>query len=330
VLETSSGQHITNILVYGWYHQGNLGDDLFVESFQQLFPTYHFRFVNQIAAEDLKDVDGVFIGGGSLLGENLNLKGNNTLYLLLQKKIFYIGVGAETAIHSSHCAPMSAAQLIAIRSPEHLDKVKVLNPNAIAIPDIVHSLSFATNNAPIEKSVLVVPNILVVPTWSDPHWKHASWEYFKNEFAQFLDGLVESKYQVNFLPMCVNPKLDDRSAASEIVNRMTHRHSKYLLDKPQTLSEVISIMSQYQAVITQRYHGIVLAEMAKVPCLTIYHHDKLKNSAGPSVSYYGAFKAELNIQLNNALMMKSSDILPIDRDIFRDLTRMVNDALCSR
>jgi polysaccharide pyruvyl transferase WcaK-like protein len=319
---------VKNILVFGFYNHQNLGDDLFIEAYKLLFPTYNFIFVNQIALEDLQKVDIVFIGGGSLLGEPLKITDIKVLNLLRHKKIFYIGVGAETNIHKDHLELMVLAKLIALRSDANLDKIKDINPHTIVIPDLVYSLTPTLAKSKIKKSVLVIPNIAVVPTWNDPHWKHAAWDYFKTEMAQLLDFLVkEEGYTVNFLPLCTDIKLNDIWAANEIISRMQYRNTQFLLGKKNTLSSVTQLISQYEIVITQRYHGIILSEMSQAPSLNIFHHDKLKNHPGNSLSYYGLSKDKLSEQFNLIRNTKVSNILPINRDMFISLQRTVDSAL---
>lgn len=316
------------ILVYGWYHQGNLGDELFKQAFTQLFPTYHFEFTDFITANQLQNVDGVFVGGGSFLGELFRIT-DDALPLLIRKKICYLGVGAETDIHPSHQAIMASANLIATRTPEHLEKIRSINDNVMSIPDLVYCLVGDISPRKIDRSVLILPNVTVVPTWKDAHWAHVSWNYFKSEFSQFLDELAESKHNaVNFLPLCVNPQQDDTRVADELINATTHRSFFKVHSHPQTLQDATRLISEYEIIITQRYHGMVLADMIGAKYFSIYHHDKLKNPKGNDLPYYGITKAGLWTQLEFQKKTKVSPHLPIDRNIIRDLTQKVDDALC--
>lgn len=327
--EKSFGTHTTKrVLVHGWYYQGNLGDDLFMDAFKHLFPSYSLTFVNYITLHDLQNTDAVFIGGGSFLSEPLSIEDDSALEKLKQLPIFYIGVGGETDIHPTHHDLISIAKLVAIRSLYHLDKIKKINTNTIVIPDLVYSLSDIELLSKLDKSILILPNAMVIPKWNEPHWKHTAWEQFKNELAQLLDELIDLGYQINFLPLSLSDEFNDHAAAQEIVGRMIHRESRFFLNKKNNAVDVIKLISQYSVVITQRYHGIVLSEMAQVPYLSIYHHDKLKNCLGSKLCYYGTYKSQILEQLNSLLKMKTSNILPIDRDIFSELTQKVEYALC--
>jgi polysaccharide pyruvyl transferase WcaK-like protein len=320
-----------NILVYGFYDKGNVGDELFKEAFKHLFPEYQFIFSDRITKDLLKEISAVFIGGGSFLFAPLKIE-DGAIDLLKTKKVFYIGVGSETDIHTNHLELMKIAKLIAVRSSANLDNITIINQNTLVVPDIVYSLqSLVQKNLPKDKSVLIIPNTAVVPSWADPHWKHAAWNYFKSEFSQFLDTLIDNKYSVNFFAMCQNKKTDDHYAGAEIINYMKNKDTKSLLSHSlNDIKDITSILSQYSTIITQRFHGIVLAEMIKTPYISLYHHDKLKNcypSNGIFLSYYGVSKAQL---LSNFTDVQNKlSFIPIETNIFDILKarviRFIND-----
>lgn len=314
------------VLVYGWYNHGNLGDDLFVAAFRYLFPTFNFIFTDRITSQNLQDVDAVFIGGGSLIGEPLNIANDLVFETLKQKKLFYIGIGTETVINPKHLELIKLAKLIATRTSKNLQSIQDINSNTIVIPDLVYCLESVLSDNKIDKSVLIIPNILVVPKWNDQHWKHTAWNNFKTEFSQFLDELVDLDYTINFLPLCVSNQLSDNHAAIEIINSMSKRSGTYLLDKQDDVQSVTKLLSKYSIVITQRYHGMILSDMAQTSCLTIHHHDKLKDSQC-NLSYYGIYKAQLKEKLNQVINIKNNSILSIDRDIFEGLKLTITDLI---
>jgi polysaccharide pyruvyl transferase WcaK-like protein len=316
------------VLIYGWYHQGNVGDDLFMQAFKKIFPPYfEFIFVNNIKISDLQKSLFVFFGGGSFLNQ-APLVQKEAWVLLKKKKIFYIGVGGETAIHPQHEELIKLSKLIVTRTNDYVDKLKELNSNVMFLPDLVFSLqNQIVLSKKIDKSILIMPNIATVPKYSDPHWKHAAWNYFKTEFAQFCDWLVENHYKINFFSMCRNSQLDDYGAAIEIINAMNKRNYNYhLIHEMNDIESVTKIISQYQFVITQRYHGIILSEMLNIPYLSIYHHDKLKTTypnTYESISYYGLNKQVLFDKFNSYYNTKYAPILPIEANIFDSLQQQV-------
>jgi polysaccharide pyruvyl transferase WcaK-like protein len=324
------------ILVYGWYHQLNIGDDLFIQSFHKLFPTYQFVFCDHINVEVLQAVDAVFFGGGSFLLERPNIPAD-ALTLLKTKPIFYIGVGCEAEINSTHADLIRQAKLIATRSLDQVDRLKILNPNTMWIPDLVYCLQDDVTLSPKKnRSVLVMPNISVVPHNLDPHWKHASWLHFKSEFSQFLDDLVKDGFSLNFLSMCRGIKDNDDWAASEMISHMFHRGEYILKNQPTRIEDVTQLISQYNLVITQRFHGIILSEMTKTPYIAIHHHDKLKYTIpcnGSFISYYNTSKHIFGETFDRTIGMKFSPSLPIVSNIFEALSSKVmelveNGPLC--
>ena len=312
------------VLVCGYYKQPpNLGDHLFTHAFKHLFPHFDFQFTDRITVELLRDIGIVIFGGGSQLDGAPAVK-PDALKILQTKIIFYIGVGAETNIHPIHQQLMALAKLVAIRS-QHLDKVKVINPNTIVIPDLVYSLIDQVVKSPkIPKSILFLPNILVVPKWNDPYWKHVAFQRFQLEVSQTLDKLIEDGYTIRFAPMSSIATQNDDWASIAIINQMKKHIS---LDAPNydDVSSITQYFSQFDLIITQRYHGAVLAEMSGVPYVCLFHHDKLRHSSfdlGSFLSYYEVSKEnllrEINIQLQN-----TSNLL-IDPHIFEQLVHMVD------
>lgn len=310
-----------NILVYGWYHKNNIGDDLFIESFKNIFPDFNFTFVDHFLLKDLKSCDGVFIGGGSFLDNSISIE-QGALETLLNKKIFYIGVGNETTKSKDHLLLMSKAQLIAFRKSHNRNTFDY--NNVITIPDIVYSLKGKVQlSNEKSKSVLVLPNSVLIPQNTDAHWKFSAWDYFKSEFSQFLDHLIDDGYKVKFYSMCNNNYLSDTWAATEINNAMKNRRQDNLLISNSESKDIFSLISEYETIITQRYHGIVLAEMCERSYLAIHHHDKLKSNdnAGSFVSFYN---------LNKHLLLEKfysshnfNQILPIELDLFISLRNKV-------
>jgi polysaccharide pyruvyl transferase WcaK-like protein len=319
------------VLVYGWYYKGNIGDDFFIEAFRHLFPNFNLVFTDHIDVAHVKNVDAVFFGGGSFLYD-APLITHDALVILKTKKIFYIGVGIEPDIHPIHMELMSLAKLIATRSADQIERMKSLNQKVFFIPDLAYSLQSKVELAPDKtRSVLVLPNSCVLPQRDEPHWKHAAWAYFKSEFSQFLDWLVEEGYKINFFPLCLADKMDDIWAANELISHMGERSRALLLqDSAHKMSEVSKLISQYNVVITQRFHGIVLCEMTKTPYLAIHHHDKLKKSEeteGRFISYYGLSRRDLINAFELAFKMKYTDVLPLKSNIFETLSKEVTSLI---
>lgn len=326
------------ILVYGWYHQLNIGDDLFMQAFKKLFPNYQFVFTETIKVDDLQGIDAVFIGGGSFLLDRPNIT-PEALELLKTKKLFYLGVGVEASIHQTHMELMRCAQMIATRSLDQIDRLKLFCPDVMWVPDLVYALQSEVEIAEVRdpRAVLVMPNVSVIPQASDPHWKHAAWQYFKSEFAQFADWLVDNDYHPYFMSMCRGAELDDHWSSSEIIAHMNRRNRFYQIDlQPVGIQQATCLVSKFGFVITQRFHGLILAEMTRTRYLTIHHHDKLNHPSpgeGKFTSYFNASKHSLISAFEDTTKMKFNSTLPIESNIFEAFAERVtglveNGSLC--
>lgn len=311
------------ILIYGHYGHQNIGDELFKESFEILFNScnsYNLIFTDFLNIEMFKNVDALIFGGGSFLNQSIsgfNIFDFNSIINSIP--IFYIGVGLETEIHMDHWFILNKAKIIASRTEDCIRlRLYKKQLNIIDIPDLVYLLKNKINNC--EKcldSVLILPNVSVLPLHNSPAWVNSSWENFKNQFAQFLDYLIDEKYNLTFYPMCSNKIEHDNFASYQIISMMKHRDYNMV----KTNQSIYDHLSSTQAVITQRYHGIILSELANVPVLPIYHHDKLKVT--DALPYYEISKDRL---LNNFWKIKNKN-KTIDYSAFNQVKDKVENIL---
>jgi hypothetical protein len=124
---------------------------------------------------------------------------------------------------------------------------------------------------------------------------------------------------------------DDTWAAVELIAQMEKRHQDYFLPAlPVGIGAATALISRYQTVITQRFHGIVLAELTQTPYVAIHHHDKLKFSQpnnGKFVSYYNCSKHTLIDNFNQAQCMNYQTHHSIFTDTFKALVNRVTSLL---
>jgi polysaccharide pyruvyl transferase WcaK-like protein len=314
------------VLVFGFYYKNSIGDDLFKEAFKFLFPQLDFIFTDRITKDQLALVSTVFIGGGSFLETNLDIK-TEVFLLLKTKNIFYIGIGAETEISYDHKQLLSIAKLIAIRTPKHIDKIKSINTKTIIIPDLVYALPKYQHSIKENKSILILPNAHIIPKWFDEHYKHIAWDAFKSEFAQFLDVLIEEGYKVNFFSMCSSQYIDDSWATTSIISSMRYGDGIYNIgQKCIDMASIIELFSKYQLILTQRYHGIILSDILNINHIAVSHHNKI--ASNNTIPYYGLSKKSLLDNFYSSVNNPYSGIT-VERD-FNELKHELekNDAIC--
>jgi len=309
------------VLVYGWYNHGNVGDDLFPYAFRKLFPEYQFSFCDQLTRENIEKSDAIVFGGGSFLDQEISIDTYYDDVLPLDKTILYVGVGCETDICAQHRELLKRAQLIATRT---FNIFNAQCANTIYIPDLVYALNDDTQHlAKDEKTILVLPNCGVIPTWNNPMWKHTAWEQFKVEFAQVLEHFYALGYRIDFYPMCHNPQESDQLAAMELLGKTSQRNLTGLLPhQTANIGSITQLFSSYELIITQRYHGAILAEMARTKYLSIWHHNKLKSSfcrEGYYSPYYGFNKDSCITALEQLEKQKLSPNLSLGSHSFKEL-----------
>lgn len=304
---------LLRIGILGWIGRGNVGDELLrsaISSFIIAAKAVPVPILGCLDHAMARGLDALIIGGGSLLDGRPDIEPG----LALKLPLAYVSVGLETDIHPEHASLLCDARLVMHRSPEargeELHRRLQAKGSWFSAPDAVYTMQCCTalHNESFftRKELLVLPNMEVIPTWTAPHWMHLAWDRFKDEFAQFLDDLYEDGWRPRFMSSCLNPRQDDNWAASEIISRMTRR-SPGLIERENLSAEATvatSQVSRYRLVISQRFHGAVLARMAQVPCMAIYHHDKIRElnpSPEACVPYHGITKDGLHKAFNVAL-----------------------------
>lgn len=323
------------VLVYGFYSKSNIGDQLFVEAFKHLFPNYHFTFSDNITEELIANKDAIFFGGGSFLDGEPHIP-QTLVHELKKLKIFYLGIGAETSIHPWHKYLLKNASLIAARSLESYDRLKELNDKTMFCPDLVYCLSDqVAKRKKTEKSILFLPNSHTISKWNSMAWKHTAWEFFKSECAQAFEDLTGAGYKIDVLPMCENSHHRDSYNAIEIAAKMNNGDLKFLPFQEHSFSELSKLVSGYEIIISQRYHGLILADMVGSSSVNLHHHDKLKHFSGPlnkNVNFYQCSKDSLLNAVDCArfkadLQLSDNDSTVINSNIFKSLQEQVKQII---
>lgn len=301
-----------NVLVMGWYGRQNAGDELMKHAIARLLKARgaQVTFVDRIDAATVEGVDGVVFGGGSILHDDPNVS-TDVVDLMASAglPVCYLGVGGETTISPVHQRLIDVSPIVVFRE--------------LDVPDLAFALGAKVPT--VERrpdSLLVVPNVEVLPTCNDPHWMHVAWERYKNEVAQALDAMVSRGTQLTFLLMCSATHRDDVWATHELIGRMATRSSDFVVRRARgVVDELLSEFASHSAVLTQRYHGIIMAEMAGTPYVAVYHHDKLRMATpvrGTRLPYHGVQKHELIDGLTGALNA-TLDPFVVEASVYDDI-----------
>lgn len=293
------------ILVYGWYGHFNIGDELMAEALRKLLFKHEVKFVNHIKYNDFINCDLLIIGGGSFL--SFPLKMDKSVWSKLETKpIFYVGVGAETDVHPDHEQCLRIAAGVFVRSTPS-NSFHAIRQNVVKIPDLTHVLGKHRLVERPSRTILFIPNAQVLPTRISPNWERAAWDYFKSETAQALDELILDGWKVTMAPFCDDVNRRDSWACAELIAHCTERRSIQCLDSTwygdMTFDAVRSQFESCSIVVTQRFHGAILAQITSTPCVVIHHHDKLaqfESDEAQLVPYYGVRKDLLKTAVQTA------------------------------
>lgn len=313
------------VIVVGYYNKQNLGDELYKGAFKNLWPDKSFVFTDLLTKEMASKYDIVIFGGGSFL-DGAPFVEDGVIEILRDKTVLYISVGAETDIHPGHSELLSNAKLIAIRNGEYLDKIKAINSNVMVIPDLVYSFGTKTKINRLKRSILICPNINILPQHFSPHWMHSSFDWFKNEMAKTLDELVERDYMVRFLSMENGDGGGDKLVAQTIIGAMKYRGS-YMVGDPHSYEELNATVCEFETVVSQRLHAAIAAELSMTASIIIGAHDKLKAThfrTGTFIPYFEFSKRAFDEALHNS---EKQMVRVISPDIFKGLQSKVDGIL---
>ena len=314
---------MAKVLVYGWYGHANVGDELMADGLRAILPGHALRFVSRLTKDELGKADLLIVGGGSFLYAPLNME-PGVSEVLRYVRVVYAGVGIEGDVHPDHLALMA-------RSPVFARSNGAGVPNVKLIPDLVYALGRgrpAGFSQP--KTLLVLPNSETLPSRSSPAYVRPAWEYFKSEFCQFVDEVVSDGWSVTFAPFCDDARRRDSWAASELVGHCDKRHALKQLSpdwvKDGSFATIAMEYGRHSVVLTQRFHGAVIARATSTPCVVVHHHDKLAKLDPRSFSlvpFYGVRKDLLHAALKGVPNPEKAD----GSSAFDELRAAVTNAL---
>lgn len=295
---------MAKLLVYGWYGHENLGDELMAEALRQILPDDDLRFVDTLDFNVVQGADAILVGGGSFLYAPMRMKGEGVLGAIASKPIVYVGVGSETDVHEHHAKWLSKSVAAFTRSKKPSEAWRKAAPHYQTLPDLTMCLDAKRNATPMSaKRLLYVPNAELVPTRSAPAYKKPAWEYFKSEISQAFDALIEDGWTITTAPFSDASGMRDQWAAFEVTAMCDKRWKVQSLEpswmkggykrKEFSFESVVNEYCRHSVVLTQRFHGAVIAQATQTPCVVVHHVDKLEQAQDAGkVPYYG-FRKDL-------------------------------------
>lgn len=276
------------VLVYGWYGHGNLGDEAFKDSFRQLWSDFTFDFQNKIP-RDLTPYQAIMIGGGSFLDQAIP-----GMDRVLDSKIpiAFIGVGIEGKINPLNLEVLTHARIVVTRNDF---------PTATRAQDLVFAQKFEPSPDTESKSILFLANNYFIRS-RGPDWQVLGSQWFVQEMAQALDGLLGTSQYSNviFYPMCVDFKSEDRIACAMMIDKMESQNRiKWMVPEKPQVDELLGLIGKSKLVISMRLHGAIFSTLLHKPFILVSGHDKMELFAKSVnwkgiVPFYGFTKKTFN------------------------------------
>lgn len=286
------------VLVYGWYGHANLGDEAFKAAFKELWKNVHFTFTDRIP-KNVSDYNALWVGGGSFVDQKIpNLLEANI-------PLGFIGIGIESTIHPDNMEALQKAKIVVVRDKISLSRF----PTAHYLPDLVYSRDLGYKHFPQSNQVTILLNSFLTPRRNETDWKSLPHPWFTLEFAKVCDHLMKEGYFINFVPMCTDPRIDDRRAAAYIVDKCDHIQKIKVWDSPLSEDDFCTILAKSKFVISQRLHGIIFSHVIGTPFVSLNCHDKMKELIADIewtgyADYYGFTETVFKKALATALATK--------------------------
>lgn len=288
------------VLVYGFYGKGNVGDEAFKTAFAHLWPRIEFTFTDVIPG-NAKGFDALWIGGGSLLESPIPRLSEVSLPL------GFIGVGG-TSVHPGLVPHLQKAKISVVRDtktqaawPTYAELGPDLTFGVQLDDDLIH---YGTGT-----QVSVLLNDALRPDAGCAEFKRKAFEPFIREMSQACDELVHQGHEVVLIPMCVNRQTSDLILSREVLGRMNHSHGATILSGGERAVRYHIARSSF--IISARLHGAIFAAQAGTPFVLIRSHDKmlgfLEDSGWKaSVDYYGFTEEALDSAIESALQQRET------------------------
>ena len=281
------------ILVVGYYHRNNLGDDVFehvlTNYFQSKWPTAIYSFVS---VDDLfeipLDTSAVIFGGGDLINDYFFdkvkefLKNKTCPWYAISIGIPYPKLVERGYLdYFDYVIYRNASDDLQIKNSKWFPDISfLLKPN--------NTIKFTHNyNQRGTKKIGVFLSRTIYNRNDE-----STYYQIVNNLSIFLSNIVNRmskslftskinekfKYELYLLPFCTDgTKLqDDRLINQDVFNRINHRGNVHLIDDEIQMSEIRPIFNSFYMTICTRFHAHMFSLMAEVPILSIYSTRKVE------------------------------------------------------
>lgn len=327
---------MTNILILGYYHRKNFGDDLFEYCFQNFLlddPKYQLTFLNlddfKVLDLSTNSFDLIIIGGGDLVNEYYFNDTNIKLLQSFECPIHFVGTGIS---FENTLSLIDIGDHFFMRNQHDTKRLQTRYGTEYShfIPDLGFSLGMVLEPSLFENHAMGIQKIGVsLPyTWLAGN---TSYERILDNVVQTLTALAQT-FEILFIPFDVSqsPSNSDLIFVQELERRTTsiqHRIT-YIKDTELTPEKMIGYYQQVDAIIGSRFHSIIMAILCEKPFISLYSTTKLTQLKNDFPTLQHLFiPIEKDVNLNPIKVNMNSVIFSLQALMFnyRDYVTRIQD-----
>jgi len=274
-----------NIIVTGYYHEKNLGDDLFEQfgkyiftekTLKQKINKVEFMKIDKINSNNvIFNPDKLILFGGETMNDYfldkiIRFKKNNP-----NTELYAIGVSANQLYESIQNKINIFDRIVFRNKVDYEYFEKRLGIHVLYCPDIVFLTKYSPpilfthkkNNAGIFVAMPLYCNL-----------NKSDKESFLKNIRNLIDNLLKKSYRIYFFPMCCNEKSseDDLILIKLITEPYTLaqiKKFKYFLSN----NKIVKMIPKMKINFCWRFHSAVLSIIYNVPFITFSNTPKVKN-----------------------------------------------------
>jgi len=275
------------VLVLGFYHRHNLGDNVFQYVLENFFKKQWKNLIYDfICIDDLveipQDTSCVIVGGGDLVNDYFFHKLKP--YLNNKTCPWYaisIGIPYPDLIHRGY---LDSFDYIIHRNQEDKLILEKRYPDITSwFPDMAFLL---TNN---ERSYFNSKKKKIGIFLSRHIYNDKNPEIYKNivlNLSKFFSNISTIRncfgrpiYELYLIPFCTDGKIsnDDTLINQDVYNKLKHLDNVHLFESKINMNDIIPIFNSFHMTICSRFHSHIFSLISKVPILSIYTTRKVQN-----------------------------------------------------
>lgn len=256
--------------VSGYFGYGNLGDDIFLQTWKQVFNNH--TVIHLTGLEDIGQFDAIIVGGGDILIPN-NFTSAYWRNEFLDKPTWVYGVGIPTAINcndsalSDYSSFLSQCKGVYVRDKS--SQVFIRDKGLYSSPEIVEDIAWAYQ-----------PNIIDMKSLSSCQTVGVSIRrndiFDIDNIASFIAELSH-QYTIIMIPLqsTFTPGWSDYDVFQPFVKMVKDINpNAIIMESPyhSSIDHSISLIKSVDYYVTQRMHGMLISIRVGTPVMAIVDH----------------------------------------------------------